>query len=77
MTEESQKPSTQNEEYGIAIDLSNNEIEVFKVSETPKSWPFGMFVGLRTGTREQMESFRASLIANSLKSLRRMSDVRK
>lgn len=77
MTEESQKPSTPNEEFGISIDLANGEIEIFKVSETPKSWPFGMFVGLRTGTKEQMESFRSSLIANSLKSLRRMSNVRK
>ena len=64
------KTNSPDDEHGIAIDLSNNEIEIFKVSETPKAWPFGMFVSLRTGTREQMESLRASMIANNLKTLR-------
>jgi hypothetical protein len=71
MTDESQKPYTPNEEFGISLDLGNNEIEIFKVAEPPKSWQFGMFISLRTGSKQQMEALRASIIMNSLKSLRR------
>ncbi len=58
------------DEYGISIDLANGEIEVFQISETPKSWPFGLFVSNKTGTKEQMENLRHNMIAKNLKTLR-------
>lgn len=58
------------DEFGISIDLANGEIEVFKISETPKSWPFGLFISTKTGNKQAMENLRANMIARNLKTLR-------
>jgi hypothetical protein len=59
-----------NDEHCISLDLANGEIEIFRVSETPKAWPFGLFISTRTGTKQQMENLRSNLIMNNLKTLR-------
>lgn len=58
-------------EHGITIDLHSGEIEVMRIEDLPRSWPFGQFVSHRTGTFKEMDSLRRSIISNNLKTLMR------
>lgn len=68
----SKNDNQQNELYGICIDMSTGEIDIFQIAEPPKDHRFGMFISHRTGTLEQMESLKNSLIMNAFRNLKKV-----
>lgn len=62
---------TTKDEATILIDLFTGEIDVVKLEDLPRTWPRGQFCSLRTGTYEEMDSLRRTIIKNNLKTLMR------
>lgn len=56
-----QKSTVKKSEFGIKIELN----------KLPESWSLGQYTSFRTGSKEQMENLKRSIVQSNLKTLMR------